>query len=246
MVGSGRLKFMAYRTLTMTATPTTGARFPAKDGGTGASESGAGADQEHNFDGVLAEEARQRATLEAHVRSRLAQQEEWLQQQEEWLQQLEGDFGSSHDPKHDQDFGRKDLKAVDSKLAALERRCEESRECHKRLARLLPDATNVSIGRFEPKLSPTRPKEFAKAVIELNNKLEHHRLNRRFNLYRGRYFHRKGAIDYYDDYCDRVESCTQIKELILENRNGGALTLDERIKEFAHTYFVVFERKQRS
>ncbi|CAI5707063.1 unnamed protein product [Peronospora effusa] len=120
--------------------------------GAGIAESGAGADQEHNFDGVLAEEARQRATFEARVRSQLAQQEECLQQQEEclqqqeeWLQQLEGAFGSSHDPKHDQDFGRKDLKAVDSKLAALERRCEESRECYKRLARLLPDATSARL-----------------------------------------------------------------------------------------------------
>ncbi|CAI5707068.1 hypothetical protein KXD40_009172 [Peronospora effusa] len=91
-----------------------------------------------SFEKLLAEEARQRVALEARVRSQLAQQEEWLQQ-------LEGAFGSSHDPKHDQDFGRKDLKAVDSKLAALERRWEESRECYKRLARLLPDATSARL-----------------------------------------------------------------------------------------------------
>ncbi|CAH0493742.1 unnamed protein product [Peronospora farinosa] len=147
-----------------------------------------------SFKKLLAEEARQRVALEAHVRSQLAQQEEWLQQ-------LEGAFGSSHDPKHDQDFGRKDLKAVDSKLAALERRAEQQA----RASSVKSSVLSVSGSSLE-----------------------------------------EGSIDYYDDYDDRVESCTQIKELILENRNGWKLALDERIKDFAHTYFVVFERKQRS
>ncbi|CAH0479629.1 unnamed protein product [Peronospora belbahrii] len=91
-----------------------------------------------SFEGLLAEEARQRAALEARVRSQLAQQEEWLQQ-------LEGAFGSPHDPEHDQDPGRKDWNIVQTKLAALEQRCEESHKLCKCLARLLPDATNFRL-----------------------------------------------------------------------------------------------------
>lgn len=100
-----------------------------------------------SFEELLAEEARQRAALEARVRSQLAQQEEWLQQ-------LEGAFGSPHDPEHEQDSRRKDSNSqrdVDSKLAALERRCDESRELCKRLARLLPDAARSRL--------PLRPGE---------------------------------------------------------------------------------------
>ncbi|GMF25528.1 unnamed protein product [Phytophthora lilii] len=89
-----------------------------------------------SFEELLAEEARQRAALEARVRSQLAQQEEWLQQ-------LEGAFGSPHDPEHEQEPRSKDSSSqrnVDLKLAALERKCDESRELCRRLSRLLPDA----------------------------------------------------------------------------------------------------------
>ncbi|KAF1779167.1 hypothetical protein GQ600_23378 [Phytophthora cactorum] len=85
-----------------------------------------------SFEQLLAEEARQRAALEARVRSQLSQQEEWLQQ-------LEGAFGSPHDPEHEQEPRYKNAD-VNIKLAALERKCDESRELCKRLARLLPDA----------------------------------------------------------------------------------------------------------
>ncbi|ETI47564.1 hypothetical protein F443_08248 [Phytophthora nicotianae P1569] len=84
-----------------------------------------------SFEQLLAEEARQRAALEARVRSQLSQQEEWLQQ-------LEGAFGSPHDPEHEQEPRNKDTHDVNAKLAALERKCDESRELCKRLARLLP------------------------------------------------------------------------------------------------------------
>jgi hypothetical protein len=91
-----------------------------------------------SFEELLAEEARQRAALEARVRAQLAQQEEWLQQ-------LEGAFGTAHDPEHEQEPRSKDSssqRSVDSKLAALERKCDESRELCRRLARILPDAAN--------------------------------------------------------------------------------------------------------
>ncbi|KAG7387922.1 hypothetical protein PHYPSEUDO_013320 [Phytophthora pseudosyringae] len=100
-----------------------------------------------SFEELLAEEARQRAALEARVRSQLAQQEEWLQQ-------LEGAFGSPHDPEHEQEPRRNasnSQRDVNTKLAALERQCEESRELCKRLARLLPDAANSRL--------PLRPGE---------------------------------------------------------------------------------------
>lgn len=88
----------------------------------------------NSFEELLAEEARQRAALEARVRSQLSQQEEWLQQ-------LEGAFGSPHDPEHEQDAHDGDAgarRSVDAKLAELERKCDESRELYRRLSRLLP------------------------------------------------------------------------------------------------------------
>ncbi|KAL4106974.1 hypothetical protein PRIC1_005009 [Phytophthora ramorum] len=94
-----------------------------------------------SFEELLAEEARQRAALEARVRNQLAQQEEWLQQ-------LEGAFGSPHDPEHEQEPRSKDSSSqrnVDAKLAALERKCDESRELYRRLARLLPNAARSNL-----------------------------------------------------------------------------------------------------
>ncbi|KAK1938908.1 hypothetical protein P3T76_008983 [Phytophthora citrophthora] len=91
-----------------------------------------------SFEELLAEEARQRAALEARVRLQLSQQEEWLQQ-------LEGAFGSPHDPEHEQEPRSKKSSSqadVNVKLAVLERKCDESREFCRRLARLLPDTKN--------------------------------------------------------------------------------------------------------
>ncbi|KAL3659093.1 hypothetical protein V7S43_015977 [Phytophthora oleae] len=91
-----------------------------------------------SFEELLAEEARQRAALEARVRSQLSQQEEWLQQ-------LEGAFGSPHDPEHEQEPRSKNSSSqpdVNLKLAVLERKCDESRDLCRRLARLLPGANN--------------------------------------------------------------------------------------------------------
>ncbi|RLN56623.1 hypothetical protein BBJ29_007817 [Phytophthora kernoviae] len=70
-----------------------------------------------SFEELLAEEARQRAALEARVRSQLAQQEEWLQQ-------LEGAFGSPHDQesRDGHSSGSDSQRHVDAKLAALERK----------------------------------------------------------------------------------------------------------------------------
>ncbi|OWZ11738.1 hypothetical protein PHMEG_00015195 [Phytophthora megakarya] len=96
-----------------------------------------------SFEELLAEEARQRAALEARVRLQLAQQEEWLQQ-------LEGAFGSPHDPEHEQEPTTNSQRDVDSKLRALERKCDESRDICKRLARLLPDAANSRL-RMRPR-----------------------------------------------------------------------------------------------
>ncbi|KAE9000838.1 hypothetical protein PR003_g18647 [Phytophthora rubi] len=98
-----------------------------------------------SFEELLAEEARQRAALEARVRFQLAQQEEWLQQ-------LEGAFGSPHDPEHEQEPRSKDSasqRSVDAKLAQLERKCDESRELYRRLSRLLPEAANSTL-RMRP------------------------------------------------------------------------------------------------
>ncbi|CAI5726226.1 unnamed protein product [Hyaloperonospora brassicae] len=97
-----------------------------------------------SFEELLADEARQRAALEARVQSQLAQQEEWLQQ-------LEGAFGSHHDLNYNQDFRGKDSDVVNSKLEALERRCEESLDFCKRIAQLLPDVAQSSL--------PSRPGE---------------------------------------------------------------------------------------
>lgn len=91
-----------------------------------------------SFEELLAEEARQRTALEARVRLQLSQQEEWLQQ-------LEGAFGSPHGPEHEQEPRSKKSNSqsdVSMKLAVLERKCDESRELCRRLARLLPDTKN--------------------------------------------------------------------------------------------------------
>ncbi|KAG7384364.1 hypothetical protein PHYBOEH_009561 [Phytophthora boehmeriae] len=97
-----------------------------------------------SFEELLAEEARQRAALEARMRSQLAQQEEWLQQ-------LEGAFGSTHDQEfrdgHSSVSGSQHQ--VNAKLAALERKCDESRELCRRLSRLLPDARRKQ-NTFQP------------------------------------------------------------------------------------------------
>ncbi|RLN81245.1 hypothetical protein BBJ28_00025794 [Nothophytophthora sp. Chile5] len=91
-----------------------------------------------SFEQLLAQEGRQRAALDARVRAQLAQQEEWLQQ-------LEGAFGGSrHDPEHEQEAHESDSNGFDSqrnvatKLAALERKCDESLELWRRLAQRLP------------------------------------------------------------------------------------------------------------
>ncbi|RLN90726.1 hypothetical protein BBJ28_00018098 [Nothophytophthora sp. Chile5] len=96
-----------------------------------------------SFEQLLAQEGRQRAALDARVRAQLAQQEEWLQQ-------LEGAFGGSrHDPEHDQEAHESDSNGFDSqrsvatKLAALERKCDESLELWRRLAQRLPTLESI-------------------------------------------------------------------------------------------------------
>lgn len=96
-----------------------------------------------SFEELLAEEARQRAALEARIKLQLSQHEEWLQQ-------LEGVFESPHDPKLEPESRSKILHKVNIKLEALEQKCDECRELYQQVARNFPD--DESRSRF-----PRRP-----------------------------------------------------------------------------------------